>query len=97
MSGKAWNAWYDLLPASVAKAQVIHERNRAIFRAYQAGATPLEIAKRAGISRVRVDQIIHRSLHRHRGYRPRDVTPMKTYFMQNADLARTEHAARLSR
>lgn len=75
--------WKHVLPAHVAKAQALNERDRAMLRAHQAGATYREIATRVGIWPQQVGTQMKKAQRRMREGR---LTPIEEYFMDWGDL-----------
>jgi transposase len=52
--------WYDLMPYKEARKRIASERCRRIARAYEAGASQAEIARRLGLSRGSVYQLVEK-------------------------------------
>ena len=73
--------WRDLLPLDIAKDQAINERDRALMRARDAGASYAEIARHLGVSVTRVRELV--KCGRRRAER---LTPIEKFLNRDTDL-----------
>jgi DNA-binding CsgD family transcriptional regulator len=77
--------WKHVLDSHVARLQALNERDRAMLRAHEAGATYREIAARVGIWPGQVGMQIHKARKRLKMGR---LTPVENYFNEVGDLER---------
>jgi DNA-binding CsgD family transcriptional regulator len=75
--------WRHVLPLGLVKAQCLNERDRAMLRARDAGATYAQIARIVGIIPLQVRVQIDKARRRLRENR---LTPVENYFAEVSDL-----------